>query len=49
MRPILTVFLLCVPVLAAPAGWHPTLEKGLDAAKKSGKPLFVATMWKRGT
>ena len=43
------LFLFAVPVLAAPEGWHPTLEKGLEAAKKSGKPLFVATMWKRGT
>ncbi len=30
---------------AAPDGWHPNLEKGLEAAKKSGKPLLVVTGW----
>jgi hypothetical protein len=40
---------------SAPAGededgpaWHANLEKGLDAAKKSGKPVFVVTIWKTG-
>ena len=49
MRRILLLFLFALPVVAAPEGWHTTLGKGLEAAKKSGKPLFVATMWKRGT
>ena len=49
MRFILALVFLALPTLAAPDGWHPNLKKGLEAAKKSGKPLFVATMWKRGT
>ena len=49
MRAVISFLLLAVPVLAAPDGWHPDLKKGLEASKKSGKPLFVATMWKRGT
>ncbi|MHC4939477.1 MAG: hypothetical protein ACYTHK_10945 [Planctomycetota bacterium] len=48
MRPIL-LLLLAAPAFAAPEGWHKSLKDGLEAAKKSGKPLFVATMWKRGT
>lgn len=31
----------------APA-WHPTLEAGLNAAKTSGRPVFLVTIWKRG-
>ena len=49
MRAVVSMLLFAVPLLAAPDGWHADLEKGLKAAKKSGKPLFVATMWKRGT
>ena len=49
MRTVVPILLLALPVLAAPEGWHANLDKGLKAAKKSGKPLFVATMWKRGT
>ncbi len=28
--------------------WHPTLEAGLEAAKRSQKPLLVVTVWKTG-
>lgn len=31
----------------APDGWHRSLDKGLEAAKKSGKPLLLITAWKR--
>ena len=34
---------------AAPEGWHGSLEKGLDAARRSGKPLLVVTAWGNGT
>ena len=28
--------------------WHATLEKGLEAAKKAGRPVFLVTLWKTG-
>ncbi len=28
--------------------WHRTLEKGVTAAKRSGKPILVITTWKKG-
>ena len=43
--------LLALAPLAAPAEdapWHPTLEKGLQAAKRSGRPVFLVTIWKTG-
>ena len=43
--------LLLVPALAAQAeapAWMKTLDEGLAAAKKSGKPLLVVTLWKEG-
>ena len=37
------------PVLAGrPDGWHGKLEDAVVAAKKSGKPIFVVTLWKDG-
>ncbi len=36
-----------VAVDAAPAGWHKSLDDGLEASAKSGKPLLVITTWKR--
>ena len=38
-------------VLATGAGadddaWHRTLDDGLKAGKKSGRPLLVVTIWK---
>ena len=35
--------------LAAPEGWHRTLEDGLKAAKGSGKPVLVVTAWTNET
>ena len=32
--------------LAAPDGWHRSKADGEGAAKKSGKPVLVVTMWK---
>ena len=49
MKTLIPLFLLASASVAAPDGWHPNLKEGLEAAKKSGKPLFVATMWKKGT
>ncbi len=53
--PPLLTRLLAVGALAivgvAEAGeqaWHPTLEAGLEAAKRSQKPLLVVTVWKTG-
>jgi hypothetical protein len=37
-----------VPASAIPEGWHTSLDDGLEAAKKSGKPLLVVTGWKSG-
>jgi hypothetical protein len=34
--------------LAIPEGWHKSMEDGLEAAAKSGKPLLVVTGWKDG-
>ena len=36
---------LPLAALAAPEGWHRTLDDGLKAAKRSGKPVLVATAW----
>jgi hypothetical protein len=33
---------------AGERAWHPTLEKGVEAARKSGKPVLVVTGWKSG-
>ena len=32
---------------AAPDGWHSSLEAGVEAAAKSGKPILLITGWKR--
>jgi len=29
--------------------WLPTLEKGLDEAKRSGRSILYVTLWKPGT
>lgn len=31
--------------LAVPEGWHRSLEDGLRAARRSGKPVLVVTAW----
>jgi hypothetical protein len=46
MRTLATIALLGAVAAAAPAGWHSKLDDGVAAAKKSGKPVFVVTMWK---
>ena len=40
---------LAGPALAAPDGWHRTLEDGLKAAKASGKAVLVVTVWTNET
>ena len=37
--------LLLGTALCAPEGWHRKLEDGVSAAKKSGRPVLVVTMW----
>lgn len=34
--------------LAGDRTWHPDLESGVTAARKSGKPILVVTAWKSG-
>jgi len=29
----------------APDGWHKTMQAGVDAARRSGKPVLVVTAW----
>ncbi len=55
MRTLMTaLFMLGLVALLAPSAgaegetWHPSLDKGLEAAKKSGKPLLVVTGWAKG-
>lgn len=33
---------------AADRTWHPDLDSGVAAARKSGKPILVVTGWKSG-
>ena len=42
----LAILALAGAVHAAPDGWHKSMKDGLAAAKKSGKPVLVVTMWK---
>jgi hypothetical protein len=42
---LLLPFLLAGAALAAPDGWHTSIDDGVDAAKKSGKPVLVVTIW----
>ena len=46
MRPLSVLALLAGLVLATPQGWHRTKKDGEKAAKKSGKPVLVVTIWK---
>jgi len=46
MRTLALITLLGGVAVAAPDGWHSKLKEGVAAAKKSGKPVFVVTMWK---
>ncbi len=36
---------LATLALCAPDGWHTSMKDGLEAAKKSGRPLLVVTAW----
>lgn len=33
---------------AADRTWHPDLDAGIAAARKSGRPILVVTGWKSG-
>jgi len=47
MRTTAVALLLLAGVAQArPEGWHKSMEDGLKAAKKSGKPVLVVTLWK---
>lgn len=52
LRPRLALLLPALVLAAAPAlcmeGWLRSRDDGLDAAKKSGKPVLVVTLWKDG-
>ncbi len=43
---LLALAWLAAPAAAAPEGWHTSMKDGLEAAKKSGRPLLVVTAWK---
>ena len=42
---LLLPLVLAGAALAAPEGWHTTIKDGLAAAKTSGRPLLVVTIW----
>jgi hypothetical protein len=44
---LLALLVLTGPTLAAD-GWHGSLDDGLEAARKSGRPVLVVTGWKSG-
>jgi hypothetical protein len=46
MRPLSAIALLAGAVLAAPEGWYRTKKDGEAAARKSGRPVLVVTIWK---
>jgi len=46
MRATLLTLALAGAAFAAPDGWHNSMKDGLVAAKKSGKPVLVVTMWR---
>ena len=37
------------PASAGDIEWLPSLDKGIDAAKKSGRAILYVTLWKKGT
>lgn len=43
---VLAGLALAGPAVAAPGGWHTSIDDGLAAAAKSGRPLLVVTAWK---
>ena len=42
------VLLGAAAALAADRTWHPDLDSGVAAARKSGRPILVVTAWKSG-
>ena len=48
MRVAFALLLFSLAASAAPEGWHKNLDEARKAARKSGKPIFVATIWKTG-
>ena len=48
---VAAVVCLAAPALLAAAAddvWHASLDDGLAAAKKSGRPVLVVTLWPKG-
>ncbi len=45
MRTTLLTLALAGAAFAAPEGWHRSMKDGLEAAKKSRKPVLVVTLW----
>ncbi|MHC4972511.1 MAG: hypothetical protein ACYTG3_09275 [Planctomycetota bacterium] len=46
MRSLSVLALVAGAALAAPEGWHRTKKDGEAAARKSGKPVLLVTIWK---
>lgn len=47
---VAAAFAAAVPgAQAGDVEWVPTLEKGLDEAKRSGRSILYVTLWKPGT
>ncbi len=46
MRTLAVIGLIASAAAAAPQGWHRTMDDGIEAARKSGKPVLVVTVWK---
>ena len=46
MKTLAVIGLIASAVAAAPQGWHRTMDDGIEAARKSGKPVLVVTVWK---
>ncbi len=47
VRPLVVTALALTAAIAgaAPSGWHASLDDGLRAAQRSGKPVFLVTTW----
>lgn len=48
MRTLAVLSLLSAAAAASPQGWHRSKDDGIEAARKSGKPVLVVTLWKEG-
>jgi len=48
MRATISLLVLGAAALAAPQGWRKTLDGGVAAARKCGKPVLVVTLWRTG-